>query len=166
MEQTDLIFTYNFGTKRFCLKRLFNKNWSEVSIATRKAMKTSSPVYTTVPEVLQHSECLMPDIPPLCSGKPGKRWACWPCCAHLVGVLRGWPWQKGWWRGQLSLLQPSTLIEPGFGYLSAPEIQDRQPGYNWNHWQERNTLQMDKENRFLKGPFGAPHNIPKYQQPK
>lgn len=103
------------------------------------------PVYTAAPAALQHSEYSMPGNPLLCSGRPGKKWACWPCCVHLVNVLRYWLWQKGWWKDQLSLLQLSTLIEPVYGYLLTPETQDQQPGYSWNHCKEKTALQIDKQ---------------------
>ena len=112
-------------------------------------------MYTAGPAALQHLEYLMPGIPLLCSGRPGKKWACWPYCVHLVNVLRYWLWQKGWWKGQLSLLQLSTLTEPVYGYLLTPETRDQQPGYNWNHCQEKTALQIDKTD-FLRGSF-EPH---------
>lgn len=129
----------------------------------RKA-QSCLPVYTAAPTALQHLEYLMPGIPLLCSDRPGKKWACWPCCAHLVNVLRCLPWQKGWWKGQPSLLQLSTLTEPVYGYLLTPETQDLQPGYNWNHCQEKKVLQIDKENRLLKGQFCTSHTYHSHHQ--
>lgn len=90
-------------------------------------------MYITAPAALQHWECLMPSSQPQCSGRQGKRWACWFCCGCPWISLWSWtPWM-GSWTGLLSPLLPGTSNEPACGCLLIPRIQGRLPGYNWNH---------------------------------
>lgn len=75
----------------------------------------------------------MPSSQPQCSGRQGKRWACWFCCGCPWISLSSWtPWM-GSWTGLLSPLPPGTSNEPACGCLLIPRIQGQLPGYNWNH---------------------------------
>lgn len=90
-------------------------------------------MYTTAPATLQHWECLMPSSQLQCSGRQGKRWACWFCCGCPWISPCSWTLWMDLWTGLPCPLPPGTSIGPKCGCLSIPGIQGQLPGYNWNH---------------------------------